>query len=304
MTPRHQHRSCEMRAVWLSFLAFILIAPVARAQQHPATAPHRAYQRPMLARPIVRPIRPTIARPMLARPTIYRRAMPARRILGRYPRTSVEPYSFARPAVPAYDFRGAQPSGAWVGPRGYFNSFPFGGWPLNAYGYSQIPQNYQMLPLGFGMWPACDSAAIPGNFWTTGPCFGPGDYQSLAPNNQGLSAAESAPQYYLPPLDFIIQPEASPTSTKAQSAKPAQKQNMVVCLTNGKETEVSDQWVTQGKFFFVPISGAAKANIQTVDLNTLDLQKTIVENEKRGRTFILNFTPPDERPKLPVPSNQ
>lgn len=158
------------------------------------------------------------------------------------------------------------------------------------------------------MWPACDSASIPGSFWTTGPCFGPGDYQSLAPNNQNQSLAASVPAYYLPPLDFIIQPEGSSTSTKAQPAHPAKMPNMVVCLTNGHQTEVSDQWVTHGKFYFIPVknsaNGAPGGKPQTVDLETLDLQKTIVENEKRGRTFILNFTPPDERPKSPVPSNQ
>lgn len=76
---------------------------------------------------------------------------------------------------------------------------------------------------------------------------------------------------------------------------------MVIDLTNGKEMEVSDWWVTGGRLYFVPINGKT----QSVDLDALDLEKTIDANEKRGRTFMLNFTPPDERPKSPTsPSTQ
>ncbi len=315
MTARNRNGSCETRAAWILVVALILAVPVARAQD-PAATRHpmfRTYQRPIMPRPVARPM---ISRAMPARPMIYRQAMPARRPILRSPRTSAAPtyvepqvlsprsfapYGPARAGLPASDFHaGFQARGA-----AYFNSYLFGGWPLNAYGYSQVPPQYQMLPLGFGMWPACDSAAIPGRFWSAGPCFGQGDYPSLTSSYQNQSMAESVPPYYLPPLDFIIQPEAAPTSTKAQPSHPQTKPNMVVWLTNGQETEVSDWWVTQGRFYFVPISGTSAGKAQTVDLNTLDLQKTIVENEKRGRTFILNFTPPSERVTVPAPpSNQ
>lgn len=316
MTARNPDRSRGMRAVWILSAALILLAPVARAQQPAARAPrpiYRTSQQPIAARPLTQP---TIARPV--RPTTYPQAMPARRpVLRRLPRTSeagiyvapqmlaarpFAPYSFAPPALPASDFSAAtfHPWGAWLGARGYFNSFLFGGWPLNA-AYWQVPPNEQMLPLGFGMWPACDSASIPGRFWTAGPCFGAGDYSSLATNYQNEIQMESAPQYYRPALEFIVQPGAAPPSAKTQPSQPENKPNMVVCLTDGREMEVSDWWVTEGKFYFIPINGQT----QTVDLNILDLQKTIEENESRGRTFILNFTPPDERPALPaLPSNQ
>ena len=313
MTEHTPNRSLGMQAAWILFLAVPFAAPVVQAQQPQARPPqpvYRTYQRPMAARPVARPM---VARPIPIRP-MYPNAMPARRparqMVRPLPgtpavRTSVAPYSFAQPALLAPGFRVAfQPRGAWIGAGGHFNSLLFDGWPLNAYGYWQVPPNQQMLPLGFGMWPACDSASIPGRFWSAGPCFGAGDYQSLAPNYQNEQLAQGAPQYYQPPLEFIVQPEAAPSSTTAKPSQPEKKPNMVVCLTNGNETEVSDWWVTEGRFYFVPMSGPLSGKPQTTDLNALDLQKTIEENEKRGRTFILNFTPPDERPKPATPSNQ
>jgi hypothetical protein len=317
MTGRSPIRLCQVRPAWILFVVSILAVPIARAQHHAAAAPrpiYRTYQRPMMARPVVRPpLRTMMARPMPARPMMYQRAMPARRpVLRSLPRSSAVrayvaprtfarrlfvPYSSARMGLPASDFHaGIRSRGAWIGPLGYFDSFLFG-WPLNAYGYWPSPSNYPMLPLGFGMWPACDSASMPGSFATVGPCFGMGDYQSLEPNYQNQLLAESAPEYYQPPLELFVQPQPTPSSAKAQPTQPQKKPNMVVCLTNGQQTEVSDWWVTRGRFYFIPISGPLSGKTQTVDLNTLDLQKTIETDESRGRTFILNFTPPNERPK-------
>ncbi|MGA9885667.1 MAG: hypothetical protein WBQ34_18265 [Candidatus Acidiferrales bacterium] len=181
-----------------------------------------------------------------------------------------------------------------MGPRGYFNSFLFGGDYVNGFGYWEAAANYQTLPLGFGLWPACDSAAIPGRFWTIGPCAGIGDYQAVTPATENEYTAQ---QYFQTPLEIIEEPQpAAPPSTQKPPLAPAQKQNMLVCLTNGLNTEVSDWWVAEGRFYFIPVHGKA----ESVDLGALDLQKTIEENEKRGRTFILNFTPPSERPVLPM----
>jgi hypothetical protein len=322
MAETDRNRSHGMQAAWALLAALTFAMPVARAQQSPARPPqpvYRTYQQPM-ARPVTRPpIQPMVARPMPTRPTMmYRQSMPARRprwqMIRPLPTTSVRtltapepfasrpfaPYGLARPLLPPPNFRAAfRPRSAWIGARGYFNSFLFGGWPLNAYGYWQVPPTEQMLPLGFGMWPACDSANIPGRFWSAGPCFGVGDYQSLQTGNQNESLTPSA-QYYPPALEFIVQPEAAATSSSIKPSQPEKKPNMVVCLTNGNEMEVSDWWVTEGRFYFVPITNG---KTQTVDLNTLDLQKTIEENEKRGRTFILNFTPPNERPTSLAPAS-
>jgi hypothetical protein len=211
------------------------------------------------------------------------------------------PRTFVQPALPPATFYmpAFQPRSAWrgIGPRVYDGSLFFFGTLVPSYGYWQVPSNYQMLPLGFGLWPACDSAAIPGRFWTVGPCAGLGDYQSLAPSYQNEYLMGNAPYYQ--PFVILQQPQAAPASSAEQPSAP--EPNMVICLTDGRQLEVSDWWVTEGRFFFILVNGKT----QSINLDTLDLKKTIETDEARGRTFMLNFTPPDQRPVLPpLPSNR
>ncbi len=329
LEPHRLFSGCALSLV-LAAIAMAAIAPGVLAQQATANSAHPA-ARPRYGGYIHRQIvRPTPARPTMARPAIdprsfHPRPVP-RMLVGRYPaRGSVGTYIAPRGgsfemlppdlnAAPAF-----HPRAAWAGAglRAYFNSFLFGGAFVNGYGYWQPPANYQMLPLGFGLWPACDSAAIPGRFWSAGPCFGAGDYASLAPAAENQYLMGTTPSPFYPPMIFLTEPQAAPPSTKAQPSQPEQKRNMVVCLTDGRQIEVSDWWVAEGKFYFIPVNGPLngpsngslkgplKRKTQTVELNSLDLQKTIEANEQRGRTFILNFTPPSERPALPaLPSNQ
>ncbi|MGH9740656.1 MAG: hypothetical protein ACRD4X_19015 [Candidatus Acidiferrales bacterium] len=307
----------QVRWIWIALIAAALGSgeQSARAQRragHSATAAHPIFRtyapRPQLARPISPRVMPARAVRLA-----YPRTVPIRRpVIGQLPPSmrmgtyavprTLAPYSrilqaYAQPGFTQLGLRGAafQPRTSWrgLGPRGYFNSFLFGGAYVNDFGYWEAPANYQMLPLGFGLWPACDSAAIPGRFWTIGPCAGIGDYQAVTPATENEYAPQ---QYFQTPIEIIEEPQpVAPPSTQKPPAAPAQKQNMLVCLTNGLNTEVSDWWVAEGRFYFIPMRGKA----ESVDLGTLDLQKTIEENEKRGRTFILNFTPPSERPVLP-----
>lgn len=294
-------RSKPHRLRWISLVTIALTVAIgsgpktarAQAASHPTTPPRPIYrtyvQRQRLARP-VQPIRPIGPRPVAVwhMELAQRRAMPIRRpVIRQFPRstqarTYVAPRAFTPHSIVRPEWRG-------LGPRGYFNSYLFGGAFVSDFGYGQPPANYQMLPLGFGLWPACDSAATPGRFWTIGPCSGIGDYQSVVPSAEN----EYPPQpYFQTPLEIIEEPAAI---SQNSPAAPAEKPNMVVSLTSGQSTEVSDWWVTAGRFYFIPVNGKTVS----VDLNTLDLQKTIEENEKRGRTFMLNFTPPSERPVLP-----
>lgn len=296
--------------------AALFVAPGSHAQLPVARSVNRPYQRPVIVPPAARP---AVPRPMPVRPMVYAqpiavprvappsmpRVVPARRyvVAAQIPARTYTLYTLAQPAFAPLGFQPRfQPNGAWraIGPRGLFNLFLFGSAYVPDYGYWQIPSNYQMLPLGFGLWPACDSAAIPGRFWTIGPCMGMGDYQSLALAYQNEFAMENAqPPYYQAPVVIFEQPEPS-TSGAAQPNAPAVTANMVICLTDGRQIEVSDWWVTEGRFFFIPVKGKT----ESVDLDALDLKKTIETDEQRGRTFMLNFTPPDQRPVLPaLPAN-
>lgn len=315
------------RAALVIFATALSFASVAHGQRAAgrATTPARPVFRPYIAprptRPIQQPMMRVTPRPMLTRPVgfAYPRPMPmpVRRApqaappriappIRDYVAPRVAAHQFAQPAFAASrtDSARFQPRSNWRGPGAgwYFNSFLFGGPWVPDFGYWQPPAQYQMLPLGFGWWPACDSASIPGRFATIGPCFGMGDYQSVASNYSSEYLPGTPPPEYPTLLQIIEEPQAgTPASAQQQSGASAQKPNMVVDLTSGKEMEVSDWWVTGGRFYFIPIGG----NTQTVDLDSLDLRKTIEANEKRGRTFMLNFTPPDQRPSPPAsPSNQ
>lgn len=305
-------RRTQLTAAFLG-AAVLITAPMASAQRPAARPVYRSYQRPVISQ---LPARPAVSRPMPVRPMMYAQPMPVPRVPVRsMPRplpartyvlpTAHTPYSFAQPAMPPVNFQPAfqpafQPKVAWrgAGPGEYFNWFLFGGALVPDYGFWQVPSNYQMLPLGFGLWPACDSAAMPGRFWTIGPCFGAGDYQLAPAYENEYATGNMAPEYYQEPLFIVEQPEAPPAAK--QSSAPEVKPNMVICLTDGRQLEVSDWWVTEGRFFFIPVNGKT----ESVDLDALNLKKTIETDEQRGRTFMLNFTPPDQRPVLPALPSQ
>jgi len=206
-------------------------------------------------------------------------------------RFGVNPLAPRRFGVPRTFSRGSEWRG--IGRLSYFDPYWFGNPYFSNIGYVGQSANYQMLPLGFGLWPACDSSAIPGRFWTIGPCAGIGDYAAATPSSENEYSQQ--PYYYELPPEFIVeQPQAAAPAAKKPS-EPEKKPNMVIYLTDGRALAASDWWVTQGRFYFTTVTGQT----ETVDLPTLDLQKTIEQNEKQGLTFILNFTPPNERPVLP-----
>jgi hypothetical protein len=151
----------------------------------------------------------------------------------------------------------------------------------------------ERLPLGFGLWPACDSAANPGVFWTVGPCFGLGSYSSeLAPVVQGEYPLGFAPTSgYIFPTIFLATP---PSGTAAQPAPGAlaPPPTMILYLTNGKTIPASDWWVAHGRLQYLTDTGAPGV----IDLSQLDLEQTIRQNQTRGLQFHLRFTPPSERP--------
>lgn len=140
------------------------------------------------------------------------------------------------------------------------------------------------LPLGFGLWPACDSAATPGVFWTVGPCFGLGSYSAE------LTATPEQPAPYLPPLTlFESQPPSGQTAAQPPSA-PTPPATMVLYLKDGKTIAATDWWVTLGRLQYITDSGQTGA----VDVMQLDLERTNTENQKRGLAFRLKFTPPSD----------
>jgi len=169
----------------------------------------------------------------------------------------------------------------------FFLGAPFPG------GFGSVP-HFDRTPMGFGLWPACDSAGTPGAFWTAGPCFGIGAYsEELAPvaSNEYPLGAAPPPGYIFPLIFLATQPAPGPSAGQNPVA-PAPAPTMLLYLTDGKTFAAADWWVTHGRLQYVTDSGAKGS----MDLSQLDLEQTIKQNETRGLEFHLKFTPPSDRP--------
>ena len=101
------------------------------------------------------------------------------------------------------------------------------------------------LPMGFGLWPACDSAGTPGEFWTVGPCYGVGAYsEELAPvATSEYPLGTAPPSGYIFPLIFLAtQPAPGPAAQQIPST-PAPAPTMLLYRADGKTISASDWWV-------------------------------------------------------------
>jgi hypothetical protein len=163
--------------------------------------------------------------------------------------------------------------------RPFFLSEPFAG----EFGVAGTVSRFGGLPLGFGLWPACDSSATPGVFWTVGPCFGLGSYSAqLAP--------AAAPAPYVLPL-VLFSPPPSGAAARPQQPSPSGPQPPITLyLTDGRTIAAQDWWVSQGRLQYITDSGEAGA----VDVLKLDIDRTIKENQRRGLEFRLKFTAPSD----------
>ncbi len=175
-------------------------------------------------------------------------------------------------------FRAIFEAQRFIAPFFFSASFP------RSFGLAGSVSQFGSMPLGFGLWPACDSAATPGRFWTVGPCFGLGSYSAE------LTPTPAQPAPYFPQLTlFESQPPSGPAAAQPPSA-PAPPTTMVLYLKDGRTIAATDWWITLGRLQYITDSGQTGA----VDVMQLDLERTNKENQKRGLTFRLKFTPPSE----------
>ena len=275
LTPKQQNW-IRGSLLFLSVVALALAAGIARAQQSAAHVWHPS--------PIVNSVRPTVVR------------VPART-------SAAWPASGERFAGTPRALRIVQPtriltmrsslrpiSGAPI----FFRPFSFGAGFAGGFGFGHAGPASQSgeVPLGFGLWPACDSANVPGVFWSVGPCFGIGDYSaSAAAAGNAYSPGSAPPATHLLPLFFAEEP--GPATAPQQNTSPAAPAaTMLLYLTDGSTIAASDWWVARGRLQYITISGTTGS----MDLSQLDLEQTIKRNETRGLEFHLKFTAPADRP--------
>jgi hypothetical protein len=281
-TPR---RSCSAGRSLLFFCAamMVLAPPATQAQQAANhTGATVAHPRPIIVTPPARPAAP-VATPRVATP-----GYPA--IAGRFTSTPRVMRGGQLATVRVIVPRNSAPS--FFRTPLFFRPFYFGAPFIGSLGVAGSISQPGGMPLGFGLWPACDSAGTPGVFWTVGPCFGIGDYS--AESAAGVASAYSRGAAPLSADLFpLIVPEQEPSGAAAENTPNATTPApaMVLYFTNGQSIAATDWWVTLGRLQYVTESGTTSS----VDVSQLDIEQTIKKNQTRGLEFHLRFTPPSER---------
>ena len=107
--------------------------------------------------------------------------------------------------------------------------------------------------------------------------YGSGDLEYYSP------PAEQIPsQLYVSPPVYEIPPESNPD-------------HVVLYFKDGTHDEVTDYWLIDGKLHFTTLSVyTGKQTEHVVDIDDLDLQKSVDVNTERGFRFVLRAAPIEE----------
>lgn len=210
----------------------------------------------------------------------------------------------ARPSAPLSAAR--RPGGEMARPivpfrhhhRGFGPGFGFFGVPFFGFG------------LGFG--PGCNAWAGPFWGWDWDDCnnFGysgylspdyypPSDYTE-APDTMDIQPAYG-PDVWPPaaPPDSSSYDNSSSSSYDNSTAAPAGPSTLLY-MKNGTSYAITDYWLDGGRLYYITSYGSE--NI--VDLDLVDLQRTVDENAARGVNFTLRPAPESESPAAPGPTEQ
>lgn len=172
---------------------------------------------------------------------------------------------------------------------------------FGGFGFFGFPFGSPFFGFGLGFFPSCNP------FWA-GPwaygCggfgylndydYGPGIYSNYEPDyfeseqppETGLAPEELQNYQYIPAPE-----ESSPEEIEAE------KILVVLYLKDGSVYAVTNYWIADGKLHYRTSYGGE----DSIDLNDLDLQKTVDVNAKRGVPFTLKPSPDQNSPNQPQP---
>jgi hypothetical protein len=206
-------------------------------------------------------------------------------------------------------------------PYGY--GFGFGCDPLWVWGCSQFGLGFGY---GFGYGAAFGYGGF-GNGWDLGYYNGGGYGSGYGGSDSDMtfdamgpsSAPDDAPSREGNSGDWQDAPAANNSqATDASGNNGNAQQYVVIVLRDGSSYAVSDYWLAGGKLYYITSYGGENS----VDLNQLDLERTVNDNATRGIEFTLRPTPgtnpqsdqrtpqpqpappADRRPQTPAPSPQ
>jgi hypothetical protein len=177
-----------------------------------------------------------------------------------------------------------RPSG--FGGFGFFG-FPFGGFgfgaPFFGFGFFGDCNPFWAWPWAFG----CNAygywSGYTAGFYTG---YDEGFYQPEVQEETEQPSEELETNTFIPP------PEPS-SSAEIQ----AEKVLVVLYMKNGAVYAVTNYWIADGRLHYKTSYGGEN----TIDMNDLDLQKTVDVNARRGITFTLKPAPDQNPPNQPQP---
>jgi hypothetical protein len=200
---------------------------------------------------------------------------------------------------PVGRFRGGLGFGGGCWNCGFGFGFGFGWWPGWGLGFGW-PGLYWNDPWLWG-WPGYGYYGYPSGYIYGDPYAGNYNYSNPAPTEDYPDADSGAPPAY---QGWDQGSSQGSSQSSAQTAGAANTTVPVLLyMKDGSVYSVRDYWVAGGQIHYVLLSGAESA----IDMEQLDVQRTVDENAKSGVQFTLkpspsSFAPFPRTPAQPQPA--
>jgi hypothetical protein len=158
---------------------------------------------------------------------------------------------------------------------GYGYGYGFGGFYPSGFG------------LGFDFGGACDPA------WDFGcDAYGSAGYGYYGPDGPGLYLGSSGYDSSVAPDNSQDYGTSEQNTAPSESSQTSANQTTVLYLNDGTSFGVTDYWVADYKLHYI-VDGARE---NTIDLDQIDVQRTVNENAARGVNFTLRPAPDPAQP--------
>lgn len=188
------------------------------------------------------------------------------------------------------------PAFAFFGPG--FGCDPFWGWSFDsAFGCNGFGYGYG---LGYGGYYGSGYGAGYGGSYSLGSTA-PSDFDSGASTEFNASKWEDSPANDSIAADHLNSDSGADSTagaavTAAVTAAPPPA--TLIYLKDGSSYEVMSYWLDAGKLHYITNYGGENS----LDMNHLDLQRTVDENAQRGANFTLRPAPAASAPSEPTPA--
>jgi hypothetical protein len=160
------------------------------------------------------------------------------------------------------------PGWGWGWPGYSVGYYPYWGWPSYGYGYGD--PGYSISYGDNGNYSSSDNGPVDNN-------SGNYDAGPVAPDNSG----------------GIAEPQGSPNDNPVSGDVSSSRPTVLLYLKDGTTYAASDYWLQDGVLHYMVNYGGEN----TLNMDELDLQRTVNENARRGINFSLHPNPSSVNPQ-------